>query len=385
MKGFVAFAVLLVAVGLASVARSGHEFPVYPSYYPHEIQIETIPREQAADLLRTGKIHAYVGLEPHFAGPLPDSIVAVESLGSFVTVRVNPESPLAKNDESICAVARTVVREIARQGGRLIFHPYPVTPFHGDYLYHVDLADAAKARLVAKTADAPTPSIRRPKIRASSPLTKSLVRPDWYSQDSTWDVAIEEASAGDLVTSSSIALNGWPGPPWIRTGWFVAAQLLADAPDDTRTRDRVQADLHRLQTGAYESTVERINLERGLVTQLSTGCHKLVAGYTVKREYVNTEYSSGIENIGFDSIQGLNSPIFIRTVKLKDFPWNGWLVLGTDARPMSAWNPIAGFTDGFGRLMWSALGDPALLPSPNDAAWMLNRISDVQSNRGPMK
>jgi len=258
MKGFVAFAVLLVAVGLASVARSGHEFPVYPSYYPHEIQIETIPREQAADLLRTGKIHAYVGLEPHFAGPLPDSIVAVESLGSFVTVRVNPESPLAKNDESICAVARTVVREIARQGGRLIFHPYPVTPFHGDYLYHVDLADAAKARLVAKTADAPTPSIRRPKIRASSPLTKSLVRPDWYSQDSTWDVAIEEASAGDLVTSSSIALNGWPGPPWIRTGWFVAAQLLADAPDDTRTRDRVQADLHRLQTGAYESTVESI-------------------------------------------------------------------------------------------------------------------------------
>jgi hypothetical protein len=29
--------------------------------------------------------------------------------------------------------------------------------------------------------------------------------------------------------------------------------------------------------------------------------------------------------------------------------------------------------------MWFALGDPALIPAPNDEGWMLNRISDVQS------
>jgi len=83
----------------------------------------------------------------------------------------------------------------------------------------------------------------------------------------------------------------------------------------------------------------------------------------------------------YDSVTGFNSPMFIRTVKLKDFPWNGWLVLGIDAAPKAAWNPIAGFTDNFGRLMWSAVGDPALIPSPNEPAWMLNRISDVQSRR----
>ena len=71
--------------------------------------------------------------------------------------------------------------------------------------------------------------------------------------------------------------------------------------------------------------------------------------------------------------------MFIRTVKLKDFPWNGWLALGIDTSPVAAWNPIGGFTDGFGRLMWSALSDAAMLPSPNDAGWMLNRISDVKS------
>ena len=41
----------------------------------------------------------------------------------------------------------------------------------------------------------------------------------------------------------------------------------------------------------------------------------------------------GIENIGYDAIDGVHSPIFIRTVKLKDFPWNGSLVLGIGGEP----------------------------------------------------
>ena len=28
--------------------------------------------------------------------------------------------------------------------------------------------------------------------------------------------------------------------------------------------------------------------------------------------------------------------------------------------------------------MWSAIGDPVLLPSPYDSAWMLNRASEVE-------
>ena len=91
---------------------------------------------------------------------------------------------------------------------------------------------------------------------------------------------------------------------------------------------RVDADLARLQTGEIEGAVERINLERDLVGSLTARCGALVAGYTVKREYFNAEFSAGIENIGFDALEGLHSPIFLRTAKLKDFPWNGWLQLG---------------------------------------------------------
>jgi hypothetical protein len=116
------------------------------------------------------------------------------------------------------------------------------------------------------------------------------------------------------------------------------------------------------------------------VRRLTAGCSGAVAGYTLKREYFNASFSDGIENIAYDALEGFNSPMFLRTVKLKDFPWNGWLKLGTAAPPQAAWNPAGGFTDDFGRLMWFAVGDPAAIPSPFDHAWVLNRISEVEAS-----
>ena len=51
-------AAVLAAV---SVARSGHELPVYPSYYPHEIEITAMPPGRAAEQMSAGKLHAYIG------------------------------------------------------------------------------------------------------------------------------------------------------------------------------------------------------------------------------------------------------------------------------------------------------------------------------------
>jgi hypothetical protein len=362
-------AALLVTLG---VARGGHELPVYPSYYPHEIAIETMPPERAADLLPDATLHAYLGAEPRFPSAVPTSIRAVESLGSFVIVRINP----AHDERSACAVVETIVRDMADKTG-FVFHPYPVTRLHGDYLYHVDRAEAAKARLLGALASPP----RNLMVKASDVL-RDLVRPEWVVTGPDWDAAVEEVDAAELVAASTTSLNGWLGPPWVKSGWFHAERMLAYATDDAEAKHRIAAISQRLKTGDYRDAVERVNLERELVATLTGACRKRVAGYTVKRQYFSAEFTNGIENIGFDSIEGLNSPIFIRTVKLKDFPWNGWLKLGIDVRPDAAWNPIGGFEDGFGRLLWSAIGDPALFSAPYDSRWMLNRIADVQSNSG---
>lgn len=370
MKSRLGFVVLLSALATIGPAQSGHELPVYPSYYPHEIEIRTVGPDAAARLLPQSRIQAYLGNEPRFPGAAPDVLGAVQSLGAFVTVRVNPQSAHAKDQASACAAVRAVARTIRVNSPDVILHPYPVTPLHGDYLHHADLAAAATALLLS---DTPTePAIQTLKVRAA----------DKPASQSAWDVEIRQVALSDLMASTTTVVDGWLLPPAVRSGWYQAWLLLRDALD-VGARQRLSADVQRLQSNDVRDQVERINLERAVVTALVADCREVVIGYTLRREYFNTEFSAGIENIGFDALTGLNSATFIRTVKLKDFPWNGWLYLGIDAGPKSAWNPITGFSDSFGHLLWSAVADPALLPQPYDDAWMANRISAIEAAPSP--
>jgi hypothetical protein len=374
MKRGGAITFILGVAAIATLAWGGHELPIYPSFYPHEIEIRALAPDQAAQALRDGRIQAYVGTGLSLADAPPAGVANIESLGSFVVVRINPSPAHAQDDASACAAAKTVIRALTADRD-FVLHPYPVTPFHGDYLHHADLAAAAKTRFADDGA--PVADI---KIKARGDLARS--HPDWSARDTDWDAEVSEVDAGALMAAATFALNGWLAPPWVRTGWFHAERLLADARRDADQQRGIDTDLGRLKDGDVAGLVERINLERDLVAALTAGCRTIVAGYTVKREYVNVEFSAGIENIGFDAIAGLHSPIFIRTVKLKDFPWNGWLTLGIGTAPTAAWNPIGGLTDPFGRLTGFTVGDPALLPSPYEAGWMLNRIADLPSNPG---
>jgi hypothetical protein len=368
------------ALLVAPAARSGHEIPVYPSYYPHEIEIAVVEPQQAGDLIGKGKLHAYVGGVPAFAAAAPKDVASVPSLGTLVVVKLNPGSAVAKDQASACAVVGAIVRELAGKGGDAIAHPYPVTPLNGDYLHHVDLAEAAKVQFASAAASLPAGPAGGLKVRAEGALAQSLVRPEWRGEGMDWDAEVQGVDAGQVVASEASIANGWMGPRWLRSGWFQAYRLLGDTVADPEARQRVETDAARLQSGDIADGAERANLERDLVRRLTAGCRGAVAGYTLKREYFNASFSDGIENIAYDALQGLNSPMFLRTVKLKDFPWNGWLKLGMAASPNAAWNPVGGFTDEFGRLMWFAVGDLAAMPSPYDHGWVLNRISEVEAS-----
>ncbi len=375
-------AALLAAIALLAVvalAYSGHEIPVYPSYYPQEIRIEALDPPAAGRLLAEGKLHAYVGGPAHFAGSVPRHVQRIESLGSYLVLSINP---VARDDEpAACALAQALMQQLNASAGELVFHPYPVTPLHAAYLYHADLAAAAKARWLASPSPA-SGALPQVKVRASGTLARELVRGRWTEAPAgagAWEASLEEVDVGKLVTDAAVGADAWLGSPWRKSGWFHAERLLAGDLGDAADRARAAEYSRRLQTGDYESSAEAANLQRALVQLLTHGCRRVVVGYTLRGEHVNAEYSSGIENIGYDSHAGLDSTIFIRTVKLKDFPWNGWLRLGVAAPPEAAWNPIAGFGDGAGRLIWLAVGDPALFPSPYGRGWEPNRFVDVQA------
>lgn len=363
--------VLAAVLPALSVARSGHEQSVYPSYYPHEIEIATVAPAEALTRLRGGKLHAYVGDALTATAPAAgERLGAVASLGSFVVARVNPKSPLAGDSAAACAAVAATARAI--DAATFVFHPYPVTPFHGDYLAHADRADAARM-LLNSAAAAPAP----PRVRIAGEGAGRLVPAKLLADGEAWDVEVEEVQSRDLIAAVTSTLNGWSGPRWTRAGWFHAYRLLASAAAP-ETRGRLDAELASLEEDGDRDKVTAINRARDLVADLTAGCRAMVIGYTERREVFNTGFSTGVENIGFDALEGLASPMFIRTVKLRDFPWNGWLKLGLAGPPTAAWNPIGGFTDPFGRLMWFAVGDLAMLPAPYDSSWMLNRVSDVE-------
>jgi len=299
---------------------------------------------------------------------------AVETPGAYLVVRVNPASPLAKDSVARCALAARVIGDLVTDDKDFRRHPYPVTPFHADYFHHADLAAAANAPSRPSLSDAGG-GIR---VRAEGALAERVL--GWPAQPASaaWDAALEEIDPDRLFKSHRTAFNGWSGPPWLKDGWFHAYLLLVDGLVDVDRKARAEVLLARLQRDDHATPEERINLEREFVGLLTGNCRRAVAGYVVRRQYYSAEYSNGVENIAYDSLDGFDSAIFIRTVKLKDFPWNGWLTLGVAGEPKAAWNPVQGFTDDVGRLIWHALGDYGFFPEPYGDGWSMNRIGDLK-------
>jgi hypothetical protein len=330
----------------AAPALAGHELPFYPGYYPQEIRIESLAPAAAAPLLRSGTLHAYVGADPFAGGRLPAHVSSVDSLGGYLVARFDAAPPDAAGR---CAAASRAGKSLGGRRAGHVAHPYAVTPYHADYLQHWDLAQAARRAVEVAPPGPPA-------------------RP----------VAVEEVDLQNLLAAHTIGAGGTFAPPWLKEGWFHAYLLQAPAISDAAARQAVDGLYRRLVTFAYDGAAERADIERRLVRRLAAGCERPVLGYTVRREPFNAEFSQGIENVAWDSQRGFNSEIFVRTAKLKDFPWNGWLTVGVAGRPTAAWNPVAGFTDAPGRLLWAAVGDPGLIPAPYAAGFVPHRAVPAQ-------
>ena len=363
------FAAAIVATSLCLTDRAlaGHELPFYPSYYPQEIRLDAMDPAAAAPLIVKGAVQAYVGGDPWTGRKPPADVGTVESLGGFLVVTLNSAAPGHDTAERRCERARHIVA-LLTSGAGWIASPYPVTPYHADYLQHSDIVQSRKVSVTAaRMGDTP-------RLRARGALAERAVG-KLRVTDGAWDAAVEEVSIDELLAPHRGGLNGHLGPPWVKQGWFHAWLLHAQSMADPAARQAAAELYHRLTAQAYEGPTEQVSLERRLVRGLVAGCERIEAGYVIRREVYSAEFSQGVENIVADSQAGFNTPVFLRTVKLKDFPWNGWLRVGIAGKAAAAWNPVGGFSDPAGRLLWAAVGDPASFPAPGNADWVSNRVS----------
>ena len=363
-----ALAVALVFAG--GHGGAGHSVGHYPSYYPDEIRIDVVDPAAAAKGLADQTLHAYVGATPAFSEPPPKHVKSATALGSFLVVSVNGAAKRFATAESRCAATRGLLATLRTEtAAGFVFHPYPVTPYHGDVFNHLDRIDAAKS-----AAGTGTPPDAAMPVGARGELAEAIVNARFGRAAEGADIVLEAVRVDDLLAAAGVQFTGdWPGPSWLKEGWFQAHLLLAPGLD-AAARDAADEAYEHLIRGEVRDLAERAGFERDLIAALTRGCGRMVVGYVLRREYFNDAYPAGVENVAFDSLGGLNSPVFVRTVKLKDYPWNGKLHLGVRDPATAAWNPVAGFTDTTGRLMWSAIGDPAMIPFPFNASWMPNRV-----------
>jgi hypothetical protein len=363
----------IAVVACGDAARAGHEVSYYPSFYPQEIRIEPLDPAAAAREFssRTDPLHVYVGGAPDFGGEVPAHLKSTLSLRSFITVTVNPQSPRAGSAEARCGSVLAAAQSLAKDPD-IVSHPYPVTPYHADYFAHVDLAERARAGVADRV------TVRR------SRSTHQLLSADTRTQVTDWDVEVGEVTIDQLLREARYGEGVWLPPAWVKEGWFQAYALLRPAlsdPGRAQRADQIYALLRDANSGG-EVEVERLNRERELVKSLTAGCEKAVIGFRLRREFYSDDFSNGVENIANDSQSGFNSGVVLRTLKLKDFPWNGWLRVGLDGRSEAAWNPVAGFKDAVGRLVWAMVGDAAYLPIPYNSDWVPNR-TEVVPNAEP--
>jgi hypothetical protein len=280
---------------------------------------------------------------------------------------------LQTRDARCGAGKRLVAALAAAKEPDVVVHPYPLTPYHPDYLGHVDLIPDRTAAAEGESGEL---SLKAP----AGPKLEGRFRVD----PTDWDVAVDEIPIAAVLQTTGGA-TAWPAPPWARDGWFQAYHLQRATVGDPADRTRADELYGRLTHDEFKDAAERLNLERDLIAALTRGCERLVVGYRLRREAYNDDFSGGIENILTDAQSGFNSPVFIRTVKLKDFPWNGWLRLGLAERPAAAWNPVAGFTDAAGRLVWATVGDDAFVPVPHNDRWLPNRVEVPPDEAPPVR
>ena len=213
--------VLRVLAGLVLVAvfatwgEAGHEIPYYPSFYPQEITLGFAEPAAVPRLFAKNAIHAYVGPLTALKGSAP--LAWVESLRAFVVLTFNPASRAFAEARDRCAAAARLAPVLATAKAEYVVHPYPVTPWHDDYVHHADLVEAAKAR--ASAAPPAGPVLR---LRVRRGLAVLPAGPAWRAADGEWDAALEEIPLGALLREEATRLNGWMGPPWLKEGWFHA-------------------------------------------------------------------------------------------------------------------------------------------------------------------
>ena len=430
-------AVLVIAMLVSTYVEgvmAGHENPFQQSYYPHEVRFFKIdnPDEVPRLIAETSDTPVVKGLHLYLAPVSVDDVKearrvgpakSLKTLGSIYTVLLNPvddgRNPFASK-KFRQAFARFLIDREALATGLGDAEPLyiPITRYHPDYRFVIDIDqrirgqwkpnEAMVKQALADYLESVGGSVEGGRITiegSEAVLAVAGIEGDAIAGVIVKQLAEKLEKLGFKVKTISMEAS----PTRLRDleeyqGVNIVVERLdlldyiferlrnvngiyvgLDAYDDARLAahiylkpggadDEASRAAQKLLSGDYSGWQERMNLIRTLILGGIDESVRTPVMLTYQHYLYNDDYDQGVENMARSPITGPFSDVFYRTVKLRLFPWNGWLLVGLDVERSSAYNPVLGFTDKWGRNLWMMLSDSASVFQPYNGSWEVNRV-----------
>ena len=246
-------------------------------------------------------MQAYVGGDPFAGRKLPADMTHRSSPSAAFSSSPSIRPRRVSTPPSAAASAPRRIAGLLVPGPGWVAHPYPVTPYHADYLQHADVVSRHQGAAGRTQA-------RQPRLRARGALAERAAG-KLRVADGPWDATVEEVSLDDLLAAHRGRAQRLARARLGQAGMVPRLAASRAKPD----RFRSEAGGGRVSIGASPPAPttarrSRVALERRLVRALVAGCERVVAGYVLRREVFSAEFSQGIENIVCDSQAGFNRP-----------------------------------------------------------------------------
>ena len=107
-------------------------------------------------------------------------------LGAYLVITFDGAVAQQWQPEQRCAVVQDMVSVLAAGATAFVFHPYPITPYHGDYLYHFDRIEMLKSQYLRRSAGLRESFPHPLTVRAHGALAAQLMRPPWQRMAQRW-------------------------------------------------------------------------------------------------------------------------------------------------------------------------------------------------------
>jgi len=378
------FAILVVTLAITqffvNIGLAGHENVQYQSYYPHEIRFLQVDNLDLAIKLfkntttsgRVEGLHLYLGKTDKAETKANYTLKYLDFITNIYLLRFSEFNQHLRNStiRSIIAYGCIKRNELAKE---MLTSPLfiPLLPYHRETSYVKDFEDRLKTiectdllkelkilkvGFTAGQADLADKIIEQ--IKSNTGFKLNVVK---VSSSNDWDILVTRIDMSSYFLSKLSYINGVYYGIDVFEGATFIRDLFLNGKEKPEQRIMSEEDLF-----LYTRSIVLEWYENGFTYPLM---------YDTEYYIYNDDYDEGLHNMAWSPLVGLTEPsAFFRTVKIKLFPWNGWLLVGSPTVDKCKFNPFLVPSDQTCYGLWSVLSDPAFVLNPYNLTFEPNRV-----------